>query len=169
MIFKQNNTAQDLYNYIEEKAKLVNVDLPCTKDALIAYATMGRGEIDCIELMNLDNLSFCEAFYLLSFNIQPTKAFYEQWKEKAEILSREEFRKVFVESFTKRPDFSTFHVKLYNCVYLTEPQFDPEKLYDLPELNGLAFIYLKLKPFYLKLPLRVRLILKKLFRNMFFK
>lgn len=154
------STIKKIYLLMEQNLAEVNEDMPFTMDAACAYASEGRGEIDYLKLINLDNHSFFDATYMIAFNTLPPTYYIDRWRTDIETLPKEEFHRKFINSFVQLPDFGKRHVRLRNCICL-----------DVPEKNGdrkpvkktiKEQIFRILKPIYLKFPQPIRNELKKL-------
>lgn len=168
------STTEKLVDYMEASLRQAGEDLPCTKEALMVFSTGKRSEIDCFDLVNLDNQSYCDAFYMLSYNNYPTPDYIERWKKEAEQLPREKFQKTFTTFFTHEDRFSRQHVRLYNCMYLDLSAFKVDikkrakrlKSTDIPGYR--IKVYHTFLPLYMRLPMSNRMWLKKHYRKYFF-
>lgn len=159
---KEVGTSQRIYQMIAHELENTVESLPWTMEALSVYAAEGRGDIDYLKLINLDNRSFMEAFYMLAFNAIPAKEYIEFWKDDVEILPRDQFQQKLVNSFVRRPDFSSRHVRLRNCICINALDFSPRRL------RFRERVYVRLQPLYMKLPHGVRTCLKKALWKFFF-
>jgi hypothetical protein len=160
------STAFRLYALLETKLSKAGGKLPCTMDAMISYASRGRREINYLDLINLDNLSFAESFYLLCFNIQPSESFRTEWMERIRTLPKDEFQEKFVNSFVQRHDYVSNQVRLYNCTVLNVLR---DSGLDRPQRVPLLLrVYKKTRFIFNILPPRVRETLKNRFRRYFF-
>ena len=159
-------TSEKIYLLMAQRLREVQEELPCTLDALRAYAAEGRAEIDYLKLINLDNRSFLDAVYTISFNTVPPASYVETWERYIEELPKEKFQRKFMNTFVRRRDFAVRHVRLRNCICLDQPGGDRYEDY-----NGKPFkerIFQTLRPVYLKLPKPAREKLKTIFWNYFF-
>lgn len=159
-------TSEKLYLLMEQRLREVQEELPCTMDALRAYASEGRAEIDYLKLINLDNRSFFDAVYTISFNTIPPADYVDSWKRAIETLPKEKFQRKFMNSFVRRRDFAVRHVRLRNCICLDLPAADRNG--DYKEKPFKERVFQTLRPVYLKLPKPVREKLKTLLWNYFF-
>lgn len=163
----KGSTTERLYEYLEGQLKLQGEKLPCTKDALLLYSEYPWADINYLDFINLDNKSFFEALYLVSFNRSVPQTLRDNWNEQIETLDRKTFQEKYINYFINRRRFDTGHVKLRNCICEI-------KQYDLKYFNGnfqTSFkerVYQKLHPIYMKMPIKLRLIFKKTFRRYFF-
>lgn len=159
------STSLKLYRIVEQRLCMVDETLPCTLDAMKMYASEGRGDIDYLKFMNLDNESFLEAIYMCAFNAVPPVQYINLWKEDIDTLSKELFQKKFMHSFVQRVDFATSHVRLRNCFCINASDYTPIIL----RRNWIRQkIYLHFKPMYLRLPKGLKMFLKKRFFKLFF-
>lgn len=159
---KKAGTSQQIYQMIAQKLEGTGESLPWTMESLSVYAVEGRGDIDYLKLVNLDNRSFMEAFYMLAFNAMPAAEYLEFWEADVETLPKDQFQKKFVNSFVQRPDFSTRYVRLRNCTCINALDFSPRRL------RFREKVYVRLQPLYMKLPQGVRACLKKMLWKLFF-
>lgn len=164
---QESVTASRLGRLLAERAEETGTEMPCTQAAMDVYSSSAGGDIDYLDIMDLDNVSFSQAVYFLCFNVPPIEMFIEQWKNDAAELDREEFQKKFINSFVHRSDFGPFHVRLQNCFILDEKRYTAPKM-PKPKTRLKARIYNKLWPTYMHLPMGVRRVLKKLLRKRFF-
>lgn len=163
---KNAGTSEKIYLLMERSLTERGEFLPCTMDALRAYASEGRAEIDYLKLINLDNRSFFDAVYTISFNTVPPANYIDQWQRFMETLPKEKFQQKFINSFVQRRDFGTRHVRLRNCTCLDMPARNKgDKQVKKPFKET---IFQTLKPLYLKLPESAREKLKVLLWNYFF-
>ena len=153
---KEVGTSQKIYRMIEQSLERTGESLPWTMESLTVYAVEGRGDIDYLKLINLDNRSFMEVFYMLAFNAMPAKEYIEFWDDDVETLPRNQFQQKFVQSFVQRPDFASRHVRLRNCTCINALDFSTKRL------RFRERVYVHLQPLYMKLPCGMRSCLKKM-------
>lgn len=114
-------TGDVLYQKIADNLHKSGEELPCTPEAFHLYATEGRADIDYLKLINLDNRSFLEAVYILSYNTLPPRDYLQLWQRWILTLPKEEFQRRFINSFVNSSDFGVRHVRLRNCICLDNP------------------------------------------------
>ena len=165
MYFTTTDTTDKLIDYLDRKLREDGSELPCTKEALRAFSKGKRAEIDCFELINLDNKSFRDAFYMFTFNNYPKPEFIESWEQDAELMQRREFQKKFLAAFTSDISFMRQHVRLYNCMYLDPSSFRPKTAH---KTGTRIKVYHTFLPLYMRLPMRFRMYLKEHYRKYFF-
>ena len=81
-------------------------------------------------------------------------------------MPKEKFHMEFMNAFVSWPEFSAYHVRLKNCIYV-DADFHSKR--DVIFVRKLTFrIYRMLKPIYLQLPDNIRQALKLRFRKYVF-
>ena len=155
-----HDTTGKLIDYLDQKLRDDGSTLPCSKEALRIFSSGKRGDVDCFDLINLDNESFRDAFYMRCFNVFPSQQFITSWEERIK-QPKDAFQKEYVESLTKDPHFMHAQVKLHNCIYL-DPSVYKTHLVSIWKILGK--IYSVFKPLYLRLPINMRIWLKRRFR-----
>jgi len=160
------STSEKIYLLMEQRLSERNESLPCTMDALRVYASESRAEIDYLKLINLDNRSFFDAVYIISFNTVPPADYVNLWQKSIETLPREKFQRKFMNSFVQRRDFATRHVRLRNCICLDIPAKNAGGKWGKKPFK--EKIFQMLKPVYLKFPEPAREKLKAFLWDYFF-
>lgn len=154
------DTTDKLIDYLDQKLREDGSTLPCSKEALQVFSKGKRGEVDCFDFVNLDNESFRDALYMRCFNAFPPPQFTVSWEERIK-QPRDVFQKEYVASLTRDPRFMHIPVRLHNCIYL-DPSVYKTHLVSIWKVMGR--IYSTFKPLYLRLPMNMRMRLKRLFR-----
>lgn len=111
-------TSDRIYQHIADKLREAGGEVPCTPEAFHLFATEGRAELDYLKLMNLDNLSFLQAIYSISFNTFPPEEYISVWQKSIDTLPEEEFQRKFINAFVRAKLFTTQHIRLRNCICL---------------------------------------------------
>ena len=154
------DTTEKLIDYLDQKLREGGSELPCAKEALRVFSNGKRGDVDCFDFVNLKNECFRDAFFMRCYNDYPSQQFIKAWEERIE-LPKDEFQKKYVEDLTRGPHFMSGQVKLHNCIYL-DPSIYKTHLAGIRKITGR--IYSVFKPLYLRLPISIRVLLKRQFR-----
>ena len=160
------STLDKLYSLLERRLEQAGNSLPCTMEALHIYASSPRSDIDYLDLINLDNQSLFYSVYMITASNIPRSDYVELWEERIKSLPKEKFHMEFMNAFVSWPEFSAYHVRLKNCIYV-DADFHSKR--DVMFVRKLTFrIYRMLKPIYLQLPDNIRQALKLRFRKYVF-
>ena len=159
-------TSLKLYQMVEQKLREEGDEtLPATLPAMEIYASEGRGDIDYLKFMNLDNESFLEAIYMCAFNAVPPREYIDLWQDDIETLPKEILQKKFLYSFVQRVDYGSKHIRLRNCFCINASDCEPKILRRTWIRQQ---IYLRFKPMYLCFPHGLKTFLKKHLWKYFF-
>lgn len=153
-----NDVYEKIYDIVENNILDQGGDFTYTKAAFLFEANRECNELDFLKLLKLNNQEFFEAAYLGMLGRLPDDGAYKSWDHHIKNMASQAFQERLTKSILSSNEFKLKGIVIKNCIYALNSV--DNNIHG--SVNSKIAIYSILHKVYKKLPLKIRLIIRRI-------